>query len=172
MSEVKPTALAAKSNSERLIEAAIHACIWIYIFVSPLLMHRPNESFEWGAYLQRLYFPLSSCAVFYLNYFWLIPRYFIEKRYRMFVVLNLIAIVLLLYSRDLYAMLLPPHDGQALRPRRRMRMYGDGGPSVWFRSLYYLRSFVSMAFIAFWWGSSFLTNFILTMIGLLSRSRR
>ena len=85
MSKVKPTALAAKSNSERLIEAAIHACIWIYIFVSPLLMHRPNESFEWGSYLQRLYFPLSSCAVFYLNYFWLIPRYFIEKRYRMFV---------------------------------------------------------------------------------------
>jgi len=149
MSEVKPTALAAKSRTERMVEAAIHACIWIYIFVSPLLMHRPSETFEWVSYLQRLYFPLSSCAVFYLNYFWLIPRYFIEKRYRIFVLLNIIAIVLLLYSRDLYAMLLPLHEWQSIRPRRRMRMHAEGGPSAWFRSLYYLRSFISMAFIAF-----------------------
>lgn len=57
-------------KTERNVAIVIHVCIWTYIFAFPLLYGRREDSVDWLSYFQRLYFPISSCLVFYANYFY------------------------------------------------------------------------------------------------------
>ncbi len=137
-----------KGRLEYNVEITIHICFWAYIFVSPLIFVRGGEEIDWGRYFQRLYFPLSSCAVFYLNYFYFIPRYVLHnKRYGHFALYNILLIVVLMLSRDYYVTLLPPIEPEmGSRPHRR--------PNVddhhwFFQAMFVLRNFLSLAFLVF-----------------------
>ncbi len=136
----------SKGKFERNVEILIHICVWVYIFVSPLLIHRRNETVDWISYFQRLYFPLSSCLVFYLNYFYLVPRLVLRKKYKTFVLYNVLLIVLLQASQAFYVTLLPPHE----LPRRVVRrVVMHDGPSTFLRFYFMVRNFISFAFLAF-----------------------
>ena len=137
-----------KRNFEQTVGIIVHVCIWTYIFSSPLLNVRRGEPIDWGSYLQRLYFPISMCVVFYINYFYLIPHLlFGNKRYRRFVVLNVVLIIALMLSRDLYVALMPPPE---MLPdvHRPIDEAEHEEPSFLMRCLFYLRNFVSQAFLA------------------------
>lgn len=73
----------------RSLEFFLHVVIWGCIFASPLLFRRSSESIDWMAYLRTTMFPLLLCVIFYLNYLWLIPSFFLKKRIGMFVFYNL-----------------------------------------------------------------------------------
>ena len=131
-------------KTERNVAIVIHVCIWTYIFAFPLLYGRREDSVDWLSYFQRLYFPISSCLVFYANYFYFVPRLLLDERKRVlrFVLLNIVLISLLLFSRELYVQLLPPPKA------------ADGGkvhlcPPFWAWMLFHFRSFLSLAFLAF-----------------------
>ena len=66
--------MTANKKTERNVAIVIHVCIWTYIFAFPLLYGRREDSVDWLSYFQRLYFPISSCLVFYANYFYFVPR--------------------------------------------------------------------------------------------------
>ncbi|MBR2862100.1 MAG: histidine kinase [Bacteroidaceae bacterium] len=93
----------------RNIEIAIHILTWLYIFASPLLFKRSGEAVDFTRYLLRSMFPLSTCLIFYLNYLWLFPKYFLKKRYKQFLLLNAGIILLVIIGREIQIMYtLPP----------------------------------------------------------------
>lgn len=74
---------------------AIHLMIWLYIFLAPLVMFsHEGESITFNSVCHRLYFPVISCGMFYLNYFLLVPRFLMNRRFRAFVVYNVLLILL------------------------------------------------------------------------------
>lgn len=73
-----------------LIEVIIHIVVWLCIFSSPLLFHRQGDSFDFHHFLCGLILPLTMCVAFYANYLWLIPRYYLKRRYTCFILLNVL----------------------------------------------------------------------------------
>lgn len=136
-----------KGKFERTVEIIIHICIWTYIFASPLLMRRWGEEVDWVTYFQRLYFPLSSCMIFYINYFYLVPRFILkDRRTKAFIVTNIVLILAFMASRDLYVTLLPPIEMRH-HPHRDRPMH-EWMP-MFFETIFFLRNFISMAFLVF-----------------------
>lgn len=137
-----------KGKFERTVEIVIHLCIWLYIFLSPLFFDRRGQDVDWMTYFRRLYFPLSSCLVFYVNYFYLAPRFILkDRRIKSFILYNVLLLILLMLSRDLYVMLFPPVE---MTHRHRHRLPEPDDFNRWFfQVLFFVRSFVSLAFIAF-----------------------
>lgn len=131
-------------KTERTVAIVIHVCIWTYIFAFPLLYGRREESIDWLFYFQRLYFPISSCLVFYVNYFYFVPHLLLDEQRKMmrFLLLNVALICLLLFSREIYAQLLPPPE---MVIERKMHIH----PSFWPWLLFHFRGFLSLAFLAF-----------------------
>ncbi len=138
--------LERKTRLERRAEVVIHVLIWAYVFASPLFFRRRGEQTDWLAYAQRLYFPVASCVVFYMNYLWLVPRFFVKKRYRMFVLLNLVLILVATIGFGPYASLFPPVE--KIRPRtNHFRPHPPGPPApLWMMTG---RNFLSLAFVVF-----------------------
>lgn len=93
---------------ERSVNIAIHLVAWLYIFVSPLLLTRHGEVFDWESYGRKLFIPLTSCAIFYANYFWLVPRYIIRRRIKWFVGYNLLFLAVLSIGRECFIAYNPP----------------------------------------------------------------
>lgn len=66
----------------RLIEVLTHVIGWGIVFGFPfLMMSRSGFTITWIDYLRHgSIIPLSFLIVFYVNYFFLIPRYLFEGR--------------------------------------------------------------------------------------------
>lgn len=137
-----------KTHFERTVTLAIHFCVWAYVLGSPLLFQRGGEEIDWVNYLRRLYFPMTSCVVFYLNYFWLVPRLLLKKHTAQFFLYNALTIALILVLRDYYVQLFPPVEFTH-RPRRMRAAMQQAGGFPWFRVMFYLRSAISLCFLAF-----------------------
>lgn len=81
-------------SNRQIIELVLHVVVWSYIFTAPLFTH-PQDSVNVERLAMRTLFSLALFLTFYLNYFWFIPRYFWQRRFRLFVLSNLVALVLL-----------------------------------------------------------------------------
>lgn len=93
---------------ERIVEITAHTLIWAYVFATPLLFRRGNQAIDWTNYVWYLYFPISSCLLFYTNYLWLVPRYLLTKRYKEFIFYNLLLLAFFTVSREFYTGWFPP----------------------------------------------------------------
>lgn len=70
-------------------------------------------------FLIRLCFPMFMCMVFYMNYLWFVPRFFMERRINAFVCVNVVVMLLLgffmqqlmdmMHAREVVAGWNPPH---------------------------------------------------------------
>lgn len=123
---------------ERSIGIAIHLSAWLYIFSTPLFFGRRGEQLDWAHYLRGIVFPLATCAVFYLNYFWLVPRYVTQHRFRLFFFWNLLLLVAVTASVEFY-MTYAVHSAAPARP------HPSGGPSFP-RFVFVSRAFITFAF--------------------------
>lgn len=133
-----------KRSGERTIEILIHFCVWAYVFASPLITKRFNEDIDWVGYFRRLYFPITSCIIFYANYLWLVPRFILTKRYTRVVLYNAVIIALLMLSRDLYTDLVPPLEEAS---RYHHKHYFTPSPLA--RAVFIMRQVLSLVFMAF-----------------------
>lgn len=97
-----------KNKLERTVAIAAHLLIWAYVFASPLLFRRGDKPIDWDNYVWTLYFPVSSCIIFYVNYLYLVPRFLQAKRYRQFVFYNVLLLAFFTFSRELYVQQFPP----------------------------------------------------------------
>lgn len=135
--------ISSRSGALKRAEWVLHVLIWAYVFASPLFFRRRGEEINWLAYGPRLYFPLASCVVFYVNFLVLVPRFFVRRRYGTFVLLNLLLLVAAVASFAPYAGLFPPPEH--FHPRRMPR----GPRPQWLFWVMAGRNFVSLAFVAF-----------------------
>ena len=71
-------------------EKLIHVLVWAFLFGSPLLlMDRSTTEFNWQMVVYRMGTPLCLFALFYLNYFLLVPKLFQNRKRWTFVLVNI-----------------------------------------------------------------------------------
>ena len=78
-----------------MVERLIHIVTWTYIFLTPFFFSHPHEDIVWERAIGRSIFSLGLFVSFYINYFWLIPAYFLEKHHRRFVLINVACLFLM-----------------------------------------------------------------------------
>lgn len=72
-----------------------HVFCWIIVALPPVIFAYQHIQQDAVMYLMRLCFPMFMCVVFYINYLWLVPRYFIVQHHKKdYVVVNILVIVL------------------------------------------------------------------------------
>lgn len=97
-----------QNRFERFVNITIHLVAWFYIFATPLLFMLQGETFHLENYGRRIMLPLTTCIIFYANYFWLVPRFIIRRRIKWFVCYNLLFLVVLTLARECYIAHFPP----------------------------------------------------------------
>lgn len=113
-----------KKRNPKRTTVAIHLLGWGLLLVFPLLMRWQNsrESVSLAWYAGCVAMPLSFMAVFYVNYFRLIPRLLFQKRWGAFLGWNLLLWIAVWYAGrlwwDFYTANLvelpgPPHNGKS-----------------------------------------------------------
>ncbi len=151
--------MSQKARKTRIIEVIIHLVTWSYIFLMPFIFTHSHENGEgdWERVLGRTLFSLCLFITFYVNYFWLIPRYFLMQRSRWFVTLN---VLLLIFLSIFFELGLNTHflgcfgehrhtKGQStIIPVPEVR---EQGIRLAFRLAFFLRSVLSFSFA---WGAS------------------
>lgn len=139
------------------VEKFIHIVTWTYIFLTPFFFSHPHEPIVWQRAIGRSIFSMGLFTAFYLNYFWLIPRYFLEKRYRAFMSINVVTLFMLsiVFEVALNTHIFGFFAGHPARPQHsniipvpEVRNYAL---DVGFRIAYFFRNFLSFTFA---WGAS------------------
>lgn len=87
---------------DRLVAVGIHLLVSLYVVASPVLLMGPSDSLTLTGYLQRIVSPLFMCAVFYTNFFCLVPEFFLKKRHWQFFLLNVALLLLIAWLQNLY----------------------------------------------------------------------
>jgi LytS/YehU family sensor histidine kinase len=76
----------------RRVTLLVHLALWAIVVLSPLsFMH--GSGFSWLQYLMTCVSPLLMMVVFYVNYLWLAPRYFVVGRHRYYGIVNIVMVV-------------------------------------------------------------------------------
>ena len=92
----------------------LHVAVWLMLFLSPLMFsHEQTISLVRVAAFSI--FPLCMMTVFYTNYLWLVPRYYIAHEERFYWIFNMIMILVLAVLMQLWMHLLHslfPDDGR------------------------------------------------------------
>ena len=79
-------------------ELIIHVLCWGIVLFFPLLFYHPNDTGNMmsARFLRGLGGPLSYMILFYINYLWLIPRFYFRDRKKAFFIINIMAIAICL----------------------------------------------------------------------------
>lgn len=82
---------------------ACHFLLWAYMFLSPLTFWR-GTGITFGQYLMYCLDPLFLMIVFYLNYVYLTPKFFVSGKHRYDLLINVVLVfslgIILNYWRD------------------------------------------------------------------------
>ena len=73
----------------------INVLIWVTILLSPILVLGLDQSLSWPRVLRGMGMPIVLMVFYYLNYWWLIPRYFMGGNRRFFALFNIAMVVTL-----------------------------------------------------------------------------
>lgn len=71
-----------------------HMALWAFMFLSPLTLWR-GTGIQLGQYLMYCVDPLFLMIVFYLNYLYLAPKFFVAGKHRYDVLINLVLVTVL-----------------------------------------------------------------------------
>lgn len=85
--------MTSEVRSQRLLEIIIHVFGWILFFGFPIIMTQSsNGSIDWKEFNRFLMVPASLFAIFYLNYFLLIPKVLFREHKKKFLMINILVI--------------------------------------------------------------------------------
>lgn len=84
------------SSSHRPVEILIHIISWGIVFGFPLFFSdRNNNGINWYFYLRHAIVPLSFFVVFYINYFFLVPRILLRSQRKRYILYNVALVCLM-----------------------------------------------------------------------------
>ena len=95
-------------------QAAIHISVWLVVFLSPLMFFSHGEEMAFSRFLRLGMVPFVLCIVFYTNYFWLTPKYFLSGNKKKFYTISVIMIVTFAIYLHFYMSLTHDVDGKGL----------------------------------------------------------
>lgn len=120
----------------------IHLCVWLYVFLTPLLFRGPRESFEWLRYLRGCTMPLLAVGVFYMNYLLLVPRYYMSSRWARYLAHNLaLVLVAIVIQEVMMNLVFPP-----IKPHLPIGVIAK--PKAWIVMLFSVRGLLTYSFMA------------------------
>ena len=73
----------------------IHIAVWLILFLSPITFMRDDESLSLTRILIISVQPVALMMIFYLNYCWLTPHYFVKGERRLYFFTNIVLIIVL-----------------------------------------------------------------------------
>lgn len=93
----------------------LHLAFWGYMFLSPLTYMR-GTGVTLISYLSNCVAPLLMLIVFYLNYLWFTPKYFVSGKHRYYLLINMVLVTLfglaqnywMNYAHELFYSVPPP----------------------------------------------------------------
>lgn len=68
--------------------ALFHIVCWMFVFLPTLVFTPPHEEQDVRMLILRMCFPMLMCVVFYVNYLWLVPCFFMKNKRNIFFVAN------------------------------------------------------------------------------------
>lgn len=71
-------------NKKSTFLVIFHLFCWIIVALPSVIFVPQRIQHDIVIYLIRLCFPAFMCIIFYLNYFWLVPRYIISNHRKTF----------------------------------------------------------------------------------------
>ena len=77
------------------LEILIHIAIWIVIILLPLMFMNHGRGMSVSQFMLTTTVPLTFMAVFYIDYLWLTPRYFVTGHRTQFFVTNTFIVIVL-----------------------------------------------------------------------------
>ncbi len=81
-------------SKRTVFQVLFHVVCWMLVAFAPIMSLPQHSNQDTVTYLLHLCFPLLMCILFYMNYLWLVPRYFINNRYNIFVCINVITVII------------------------------------------------------------------------------
>ena len=77
------------------IEIILHIAAWLVMFLSPMIFMNQGHGVTPIQFLSMCAVPIAFMMVFYMNYLWLTPRYFVPGSHRYYFIINIIVIITL-----------------------------------------------------------------------------
>ena len=77
------------------IEILVHAAVWAILLLLPLTFFSRGNSINMGHYLIVSMSTLLMMVVFYVDYLWLTPHYFVKRKHRFYWLCNIVIVVCL-----------------------------------------------------------------------------
>lgn len=78
-----------KISIDKNLAGACHLTLWAYMFLSPLTYWR-GMNINWVHYMMTCMQPLLLMVVFYANYLYLAPKYFVAGKHRYDLIINVV----------------------------------------------------------------------------------
>jgi hypothetical protein len=93
--------MSPKFKNILFFKIAAHVVVWLIVFSLPFLLST-EASFSWGTYARGPWIPIIfSVLVFYINFFFLIEKFLLKKKYIIYIFLNLLIIGLSIFILDM-----------------------------------------------------------------------
>ena len=84
----------------KFLAVAFHVVCWILVALPSVMFVPTHVEQTLGISLIRLCLPLLLCVAFYLNYFWLVPRYFLQRNVKVYVCVNIAIVAVSAFCMD------------------------------------------------------------------------
>ena len=101
----------------------LHLAAWFIFFLSPLTFLSHGQSVSLPHYLAACVFPLLLLVVFYCNYLWLTPHYFVKGEKRYYWLVNIILCVGLGVGAHLWINFIHADDPNRVEPALWMSLF-------------------------------------------------
>lgn len=126
------------TSARRPLEILIHIISWGIMFGFPFFfVERGNGNINWWAYVRHAAVPFSFMIVFYINYFFLIPRYLFQSQTKRYISYNLILLCVV-------GLLLHLWQSFTFDPSLFPKTKRQGAPPGW---LFFVRDMLSLIFM-------------------------
>jgi sensor histidine kinase YesM len=115
-------------GNNRWLVIALHGMVWFMLFGIPILL-TSGETTILRKIVAHSWLPLGAYAlVFYINYLWLVNKYFFTRKLLWYAVLNVIFILAIVYATMelrsyFFSYEMKPDDSHHVRPPKRLFVY-------------------------------------------------
>jgi len=116
----------------------LHIAIWVVVFLTPMSFVNNEANFTLYMFVFVCTAPLSTIMVFYANYLWLTPKFFVKNEKRIYWTVNIIGVVVLGVLTHYWLHFLHSHSDDSIHPE----------PAFWGHLMFIMRNIFQLSIAA------------------------
>ena len=121
------------------INLLMHIATWLMLFISPILFSH-GESISLINMVTFAIFPICMMTVFYTNYCWLVPRYYIPRNEQFYWTFNIVMIIVLALLMHAWM--------ELIRPLFPDDLHRHHSPTIYKQVLFVMRNIFNLTVVA------------------------